>query len=89
MKYNFFVKSINYNSLKLFNKIIKCYIIQTYCFLFLIFIAGITNMINKRLIELMGNAKKFVFFHVFFQLINLSLNIVAIYFYFVMNNIYL
>lgn len=36
-------------------------------------------MINKRLIELMGEAKKFVGFHVFFQLINLSLNIIAIF----------
>lgn len=36
-------------------------------------------MINKRLIELMGNAKKFIVFHVFFQLINLSLNIIAIF----------
>lgn len=36
-------------------------------------------MINKRLIELMGEAKKFVGFHVFFQLINLSLNITAIF----------
>lgn len=50
-----------------------------FVFNFNILIAGITNMINKRLIELMGNAKKFVFFHVFFQLINLSLNIVAIF----------
>lgn len=36
-------------------------------------------MINKRLIELMGETKKFVGFHVFFQLINLSLNIIAIF----------
>lgn len=36
-------------------------------------------MINKRLIALMGNAKKFIGFHVFFQLINLSLNITAIF----------
>ncbi|TKZ36040.1 ABC transporter ATP-binding protein/permease [Brachyspira catarrhinii] len=36
-------------------------------------------MINKRLIELMGNAKKFIGFHVLFQLINLSLNIIAIF----------
>ena len=36
-------------------------------------------MINKRLIALMGNAKKFIGFHVFFQLINLALNITAIF----------
>lgn len=36
-------------------------------------------MINKRLIKLMGEAKKFIGFHVFFQLINLSLNIIAIF----------
>lgn len=36
-------------------------------------------MINKRLIALMGNAKKFIGFHVFFQLINLVLNITAIF----------
>lgn len=36
-------------------------------------------MINKRLIKLMGDAKKFIGFHVFFQLINLSLNIMAIF----------
>lgn len=36
-------------------------------------------MINKRLIKLMGDAKKFIGFHVFFQLINLSLNIIAIF----------
>ena len=53
--------------------------ILLFVFNFNILIAGITNMINKRPIELMGNAKKFVFFHVFFQLINLSLNIVAIF----------
>lgn len=36
-------------------------------------------MINKRLIKLMGEAKKFIGFHVLFQLINLSLNIIAIF----------
>ena len=36
-------------------------------------------MINKRLIALMGNAKKFIGFHVLFQLINLALNITAIF----------
>lgn len=36
-------------------------------------------MINKRLIRLMGNAKKFIGFHVLFQLINLLLNITAIF----------
>lgn len=36
-------------------------------------------MINKRLIGLMGNAKKFIGFHVLFQLINLLLNITAIF----------
>lgn len=36
-------------------------------------------MINKRLIRLMGNAKKFIGFHVLFQLINLLLNIIAIF----------
>lgn len=36
-------------------------------------------MINKRLIRLMGSAKKFIGFHVLFQLINLLLNITAIF----------
>ena len=36
-------------------------------------------MINKRLIALMGKAKKFIGFHVFFQLINLALNVTAIF----------
>lgn len=36
-------------------------------------------MINKRLIRLMGSAKKFIGFNVLFQLINLLLNITAIF----------
>lgn len=37
-------------------------------------------MINKRLIALMGNAKKYIAWHVIIQLINLALNITAVFF---------
>lgn len=37
-------------------------------------------MINKRLISLMGNAKKYIAWHVIIQLINLCLNITAVFF---------
>ena len=37
-------------------------------------------MINKRLIALMGDAKKYITWHVIIQLINLALNITAIFF---------
>ncbi|WP_297276003.1 ABC transporter ATP-binding protein/permease [uncultured Brachyspira sp.] len=37
-------------------------------------------MINKRLISLMGNAKKYIAWHVVIQLVNLALNITAVFF---------
>ncbi|KLI46978.1 cysteine ABC transporter ATP-binding protein [Brachyspira hyodysenteriae] len=37
-------------------------------------------MINKRLISLMGNAKKYIAWHVIIQLVNLALNITAVIF---------
>ncbi|PTY39788.1 ABC transporter ATP-binding protein/permease [Brachyspira hampsonii] len=37
-------------------------------------------MINKRLIALMGNAKKYIAWHVIIQLVNLALNITAVFF---------
>ena len=37
-------------------------------------------MINKRLISLMGNAKKYIAWHVIIQLVNLALNITAVFF---------
>ncbi|WP_028330585.1 ABC transporter ATP-binding protein/permease [Brachyspira alvinipulli] len=37
-------------------------------------------MINKRLISLMGNAKKYIAWHVVIQLVNLYLNIAAVFF---------
>ena len=37
-------------------------------------------MINKRLISLMGNAKKYIAWHVIIQLVNLALNIIAVIF---------
>ncbi|WP_300365571.1 ABC transporter ATP-binding protein/permease [Brachyspira sp.] len=37
-------------------------------------------MINKRLISLMGNAKKYIAWHVIIQLANLALNITAVFF---------
>lgn len=37
-------------------------------------------MINKRLISLMGNAKKYIAWHVIIQLVNLTLNITAVIF---------
>ena len=37
-------------------------------------------MINKRLISLMGNAKKYIAWHVVIQLVNLALNIAAVFF---------
>ncbi|OEJ14465.1 cysteine ABC transporter ATP-binding protein [Brachyspira hampsonii] len=37
-------------------------------------------MINRRLISLMGNAKKYIAWHVIIQLVNLALNITAVFF---------
>ncbi|WP_241210647.1 ABC transporter transmembrane domain-containing protein [Brachyspira hampsonii] len=37
-------------------------------------------MINKRLIALMGDAKKYIAWHVIIQLVNLALNITAVFF---------
>ena len=37
-------------------------------------------MISKRLISLMGSAKKYIAWHVVIQLINLALNITAVFF---------
>ena len=36
-------------------------------------------MINKRLIALMGDAKKYIAWHVIIQLVNLALNITAVF----------